>query len=64
MNTSIWGAIDEIGKYYPIYQSSKETLTIPDLTKMPKELTIKYRLAEKKYTNVDWKVNLTDSKQK
>ncbi|MGG1266319.1 hypothetical protein [Brevibacillus laterosporus] len=63
MNTSMWRAIDETGKSYRIYQASDNTLTIHELTKMPKELTIKYHFAKKEYRNVDWEVNLTDKKR-
>lgn len=63
VNTSMWRAIDETGKSYRIYQSSDNTLTIHELTTMPKELTIKYHFAKKEYRNVDWEVNLTDKKQ-
>lgn len=62
VNTSMWIAIDETGKSYRIYQSSDNTLTIHELTTMPKELTIKYHFAKKEYRNVDWEVNLTDKK--
>ncbi|PCN42507.1 hypothetical protein B9C88_20305 [Brevibacillus laterosporus] len=62
VNTSMWRAIDETGKSYRIYQSSDNTLTIHELTTMPKELTIKYHFAKKEYRNVDWEVNLTDKK--
>ncbi|MED1666584.1 DUF4179 domain-containing protein [Brevibacillus laterosporus] len=63
VNTSMWRAIDETGKSYRIYQASANTLTIDKLTKIPKELTIKYHFAKKEYRNVDWEVNLTDKKQ-
>ncbi|MCR8980433.1 DUF4179 domain-containing protein [Brevibacillus laterosporus] len=63
VNTSMWRAIDETGKSYRIYQPSANTLTIDELTKMPKELTIKYHFAKKEYRNVNWEINLTDKKQ-
>ncbi|MGG0756808.1 hypothetical protein [Brevibacillus laterosporus] len=47
VNTSMWRVIDETGKSYRIYQASDNTLTIHELTTMPKELTIKYHLAKK-----------------